>query len=210
MLALPGISTALKFTNVDIPGSANIQVYADPLAPDGTAQPGNLVHTKWVLGVPAGSQLEIAFYDNNLVFHFNAIRGTAAWSRFTLAQVGGVGINTVYPNYDPGGQTGANDTWGLQLENGLFATELIQTHGAAATRAGERLFYANGSALVDSGRIGMYAKFVPKGARSAYTAPPPIWSVDANNFATIDNATGAVIVYIGGTRPTLQTGPVTL
>src|SRR5260370_1686283 len=55
----------------------------------------------------------------------------------------------------------------------------------------------------------MYAKFVPKGARSAYTAPLPIWSVDANNFATIDNATGNVIVDIGGTVQTLNTGPVT-
>jgi len=171
---------------------------------------GNVVHTKWAKGNPAGSNLEVAFHDQGGHFDAALVPGPAAWSRLTKSMSGvSPFVDVAYLNFEnAAGWTGANYVWGLQVENGQFATELGTTTGGAATRAGERLFYANGSALIDSGRIGMYAKFVPKGARGAYTAPLTVWSVDANNFATIDNVTGNVTIDISGTVQTLTSSPV--
>jgi hypothetical protein len=208
-----GTATAMGYINQGIPDS-NVQLGVVAQSPDGTLQSPNVVHTKWIKGNPAGSKLVVALFDGKPGgYYWNLLYGPSDWQRVSIAETGlPSAVNTVYASYEMGAfgiWSGANDIWGFQLENGLFPTELIETTTAAATRAGERLDVPDAEVVIDGGRIGMYASFVPKGARSAYTGRLPFWTLDATDYAYVDPATGAVVVTIGGTTQTLAAQPVT-
>lgn len=86
--------------------------------------------------------------------------------------------------------------YGAQYEAGKFVTELILTSGAAATRAGERLWLTDKSTAIISGQLSMEVAYFPKGAHNAYAAQQNIFFIDANNQAFINN--GTVTVVVGG------------
>jgi hypothetical protein len=202
-----GTLTGFEYTNTGI-SNENAKIPVDPGAF------GNVIHTKWVMGTTTLSPIVLALFDNatpNQYFTGTAFEAPTTWTRESLGPLTGVSqyINLAYINYEQTSWSGAVLLWGEQVENGLFATEEITTTNGNVTRPGERLFFPYGSALVDTGRLGMYAKFVPKAGRSAYSAPLPIWTVDANDYARIDNATGNLTVTIGGVAQTLSTSPVT-
>jgi hypothetical protein len=129
-----------------------------------------------------------------------------SWMRVYLPFTGDGSTGNIFPadarNVMSGGgiASGARDDNIdlFQIEAGAFGTEAIPSSGGPATRAGEHLYAMHAAALVDSGRISFEAVVQPKGARSAYSAPFRIWSVDASNFAEVDPTSGDVRVEIGG------------
>lgn len=135
---------------------------------------------------------------------------TTTWKRFSNAVANGGG----FPQYNPAdfsggplvGQGAIDFLADLhQAEEGKFATEVIITTSATATRAAERLFHPAGASLVNAGRLGLELKFIPKGAAGDYGADYAIWYVDANNKAIVDKTTKQLTVTIGGATFTTTT-----
>lgn len=93
-----------------------------------------------------------------------------------------------------------------QIEAGSFATEAIVTSGAAATRAGARLWHPYSAIVADRGRIGLELTLQPKGATTDYSADPYLWRASANNYATISKADGKVTIVIAGSSYTTASG----
>lgn len=85
-----------------------------------------------------------------------------------------------------------------QAESGLHPTEVIITAGATGTRAGERLYYATGSSLINNGRLGLGYSIHPKGTSSQYLANMRLWTIDASNYCEVDFSTRKIVTVIGG------------
>lgn len=94
-----------------------------------------------------------------------------------------------------------------QFEAGAFPTEPIVTIGAAATRAGDRLYAATGSSLVQSGRLTLELRLQAKGGWWEYTTNLRLWSVDANNYGEMNPFSGAITVVINGVTNTTNMSP---
>jgi hypothetical protein len=98
-----------------------------------------------------------------------------------------------------------------QLEVGKFATEVILTSGASATRAGESIS-VDASRLVRAGRIGLELEFVPKAGTLA--AMIDSWGnqrqihIVSGTYSLISCLTGTVSVVVGGNTFT-TTGAIT-
>ncbi len=94
----------------------------------------------------------------------------------------------------------------VQGEVGKFATEAIVTSGAAATRAGARLWHPSLNQIMTGGRLSMRAILQAKGATTDYATSPYLWFANASNYATISNSTGAVTLVINGASYTTAGG----
>lgn len=165
------------------------------------------VGSEWVVQGSAGTT-----YDLNVFNAGNSATGgsaTASWQRVSIFTVNATGFVPADGRANviaAGNRDNGIDF--MQFEAGNFATEAIVTAGASATRAGEHLSKASSASLVDAGRVGMYAKVIPKGALSGSAAAAYLWYVDASNYARIET-TGNVTVTIGGTTQALSSSPVT-
>ena len=93
--------------------------------------------------------------------------------------------------------------YGMQYEAGKFASELILTTGAAATRAGERLWFT--TAPVSGGKVSLELQLQPRGASNAYGSAMRILTIDANNYVEISQSTLQVTCVVGGASQTLST-----
>ena len=140
-----------------------------------------------------------------------SIGGT--WSRVAVAQAtsGSNSVSQFNPNSSQdltangGGAPGATDNCIdlVQIESGSWASEAIVTSGAAATRAGERLYLSSGASVVNVGRLSAYIKaqfkHSPANADSAFR----VWSdhSDATTYAEISTA-GVLTVSVGGVTNT--------
>jgi hypothetical protein len=90
-----------------------------------------------------------------------------------------------------------------QIEAGKWAGEYIPTAGASATRAGERLYLATGSAVVSAGRLSLHfraqLKHTPANADSAMR----LWTDHADATTYVEIATsGVMTVSVGGNTNT--------
>lgn len=86
-----------------------------------------------------------------------------------------------------------------QLEEGFWPSEYIAaTPGTPGTRAGERLLSNMPSRLYSVGQLSLEFDLVPKGASTEYLAPMRLFTVDANNYAEIDNGNGRLTITLGG------------
>lgn len=133
---------------------------------------------------------------------FNTTLSDSVWQR---ARVTGIANGAVFVPDDArnwgslGGPAPAsyNDVLDLsQLEAGAFDTEW--TPGA---RAGERLYYPGGAALVDSGRLSLELVLQPKGGQSDYGANMRLWTDHANptqTFVEVDKTARQLVVSVGG------------
>jgi hypothetical protein len=188
-----GTKDALRYTNTGVSGTS----FMEAVCPGCTTLPsGNLSSSKWIQAV--SGTVNIGESSPNSTASLTTTTASTSWSRPQLT-VNATACSSVAVDAEvAAGWTGAANIWGIQVEQGQFASELIPTNGSPVTRAGERLYYANGSALVDGGRLSMYVQLVPKGNSNRYAAPMPVWTIDANNYATINNTTGALTVTIGG------------
>lgn len=78
-------------------------------------------------------------------------------------------------------------SWGHQIENGTFLTELIETSGSVQTRAAERLYHPDVTKLMHDGMLAIEVTFRPKADfPSGFTKPMRIWSIDENNYFELD------------------------
>jgi len=77
----------------------------------------------------------------SVVTNASAFADVSGWQRGSAVFDAGVGISQVRAGYTQGATSGVwvAEGWGGQLEEGSFASSLIETAGAAATRAGDRL-----------------------------------------------------------------------
>lgn len=89
--------------------------------------------------------------------------------------------------------------WGVQVEAGKIATELIPTTTAAATRAGERLYLAVGAVAFPNGIGQLNFEFRPKGNAADYAYPVRLLSDpnDATTYVEITSAQRLNIVIHG-------------
>ncbi len=87
----------------------------------------------------------------------------------------------------------------MQLEFAQFATEAIVTSGAAATRAGERLYLVDVATLLDAGRMNLEISVQPRGASSEFANDISVWTIDGNNYATIQQSNRKLKVVIAAT-----------
>jgi hypothetical protein len=98
------------------------------------------------------------------------------------------------------------NVWGLQLEAGKFATEVITNVAATNTRVGERLSVAAGSTVTDVGRLALEFNIYPKGSSANMTgAILQLAYQDANNQVWIDTAAKVNVKLNGATTVTLGT-----
>lgn len=96
-----------------------------------------------------------------------------------------------------------------QMEGGTWASELILTTGAAATRQPDRALLDSAARIVRGGRVGIHVRAALKGSiggSNDYAADPFLWRYDANNYASINRTTGAVTVVIAGASYTTASG----
>ncbi len=91
--------------------------------------------------------------------------------------------------------------WGMQLEAGAWASELIPTGSSPATRAGERLYSPSVSSLVSMGRLSMRVSLRPKASTADYQRPVRLWTIDATNYCEI-TPSGVMSVVIAGVTNT--------
>jgi len=96
-----------------------------------------------------------------------------------------------------------------QAEAGLYATEVIITAGAAATRQPDRVLLDSAARIVRGGRVGLNARMALKGSiggSNDYSADPYLWRYDASNYASINRTTGVVTIVIAGASYTTASG----
>lgn len=90
-----------------------------------------------------------------------------------------------------------------QVELGKFVTEYIPTNGLTSSRAGERLFRANGNDCVDRDRLSLEFDVTPKGARTDYSSAMRLWSDAGNSGSFVEIGTnGVVTCSLNGTSNT--------
>jgi hypothetical protein len=109
-----------------------------------------------------------------------------------------------------GSAAGARDhfVYGVQREAGTYATDLILTSGAAATRAGQQIKLAT-TGLFSAGRFGMWLRYVAGcsiGGSNDETAAMRFATIDANNFVSINQTTGVPTVTVAGAGFTASSG----
>lgn len=113
----------------------------------------------------------------------------------------------------PLGAVGDNAyVYGCQVESasgGHFATSLVNTTGANATRAAERLRKLDSSTVVSGGQFRYYGRVQTYGARTDYVTSIPLFKLDANNTASIATGTGVVTATVGGTTNASSANPPT-
>lgn len=134
---------------------------------------------------------------------------TTAWNHVWLTSAYGAGNQVAYGGVDGrnwsaigGVAAGARDCreWGAQAERGAWPSELIQTSGASATRAGERLYRPTASALVHYGRLSMALSFRPKSTLANADGVQRLWTSGAD-YAELAT-TGVLTVSVGGVTNT--------
>lgn len=135
---------------------------------------------------------------------------TTAWERTSLSAVAnatGYVFNSCEGRSISPLVAGARDAYldFLQIEAGSFATSAIVTAGAAATRAGERLYHAAGvAALADGGRLNLEFRFRPLGAATDYGATgltyPFLWRTSTGQFAYFYTPTRQLAINDGTTE----------
>ena len=134
------------------------------------------------------------------------------WQRVSIYKTGGLyyvlqdGRN-VYPGTSAGARDVVIDL--VQIEAGAFATELILTTGAAATRQPDRVLLDSAARIVRGGRVTLNARMALKGSiggSNDYAADPYLWRYDGSNYASINRTTGAITIVIAGASYTTASG----
>jgi hypothetical protein len=100
----------------------------------------------------------------------------------------------------PGLGSGARDAygWAAQRELGAFATEIIPTTTAVATRAPDRVWLTTGTALANNGQLSLAFALQPKGSSTSYSANLRFWTTQAGDYAEVDYQTRQVRIQSGG------------
>lgn len=106
---------------------------------------GREVGTAWTLSAPG---LQMLRKDGSAAVSVELFATGGAWNR--ISQVvdvlsGGTTPQTRFRNNQT--EARACGIWGAQIEEGAFATSLIETAGAAATRAGDDLLVTGGNSV---------------------------------------------------------------
>ncbi len=124
---------------------------------------------------------------------------TTAWERQTYLST--VPEVQLYPVDNSVGDTAGEDFFAdyMQCEDGRYATEAIETAGAAVTRAADVLSYTTGAAIVgNDGRVRQYLKFAPKGGSTDFAEDKRLLTFAADGYVEFDFAARTITVVVGG------------
>jgi len=206
-------SSSLSADRVQVPSGGYPRYFA--IAAPGTAT--NVVTSYWAKAYASSGQLQITTYQvggATGVYRNDALTGV--WGRYSafLAVAANTNSIVIFPQDGRGSISGtvagARDSvidLG-QIEYGKWASEVILTSGASATRAADRQV-VGADKLVTSGRIGFHTRIKLKGSiggSNTYTLDPVLWKYDGSNYALVNTTTGTMQVVIAGVSYTTGVG----
>lgn len=172
----------------------------------GAATGPNEVHSAWARSaIGAGAQISKAVVGNTPLVGVQ-INTTETWSKWQ-SYPGNSVASAFHTMADGrvvagGPAAGARDevAWGVQVEVGKYATNLLPTAGANASRAGYRVSIPI-SRYVRGGVFRAVLTTVPHGAATEYdgdSATIRLWTIDANTYAEVNTTTRVLTVSVNG------------
>jgi hypothetical protein len=191
-----GVSSADR-SNATSTGRSTYFLYANGSALQHTA-------SAWMRTVAASGTVRPSLGDGSTTGSFSQTAATNAWTRIGLTRNN---TTLIYVPVD-GRASYAMTAMALdvvtdmhQLELGRVMTEFVPTSGGTATRAGERLYLPAASQAIAGGHLRLHRRLRPKGSiggSNDYGAAVRLWTVDANNYASVNPTTGVVTSVVAG------------